>query len=548
VKNLAILDTENNQIVIRLVYDGPPFSGKTTTLRALAGSFARDVYTPEEANGRTVYFDWMDYTGGLFEGYQIRCQLVSVPGQFVLAGRRQQLIETADVIVFVGDTAHDEIDESISHLKNLVSRLQTFPGPPIGIIFQANKRDHPEAVEMAEIEKQLGRDMKGISIVESVAKDGVGVRQAFIFGVRLSLDRVRELIRTDSLERGKPQIDSGYDLLQSIKESESNSSSLQMTYFPVSSDVPVSDPDPMVGEALQEALSIEEEVSAAIDSVMEIKVNENGNGTIMKQESIEKMAQDSVVPLPPDPTLPGGLIWPPIEGRMVLHEVSNYEVSASRNPNGDWSANQIGLWRIHSYLEAEYEDINQGRQHLIQWAHLHVAALPMLSPRRCLALADTGEGKWRLWQVIRVEKSLREYLYEVLAENDLGRIAEGILETAHMLLTGAEKLKESPCPLPCSIDSLACIDSMVYYNGLMPDYSSEADLEPSEDLEVTTFLKDQMGAILSHHFRDQKESIPALIDSLVERSDSSIRSQRLLESLTYILEDLFDQRGLLSKV
>lgn len=534
---MAILDTENNHIVIRLVYDGPPFSGKTTTLKALAGSLAREVYTPEEANGRTIYFDWMDYTGGLFEGYQIRCQLVSVPGQLVLAQRRQQLIETADVIVFVGDTSRDEIAESIAHLKSLVSRLETLPGPPVGIIFQANKRDHSEAVDLAEIQQMLGRDMKGISIVESVAKDGVGIRQAFIFGVRLSLDRVRELIKNDSLERGRPPIDSGHDLLQSIKENERIASSLQMAYFSITSDIPTYDPDPTISEVLQEALLLEEEVSAALDSVLEIKSKVNGK--ITEQELVDSMANESATPRPPDPTLPGGLIWPPIEGRMVLHEVNNYEIASSRNPNGDWSANQIGLWRIHSYSEAEYDDLNQGRQHLIQWAHLHVAGLSMLSPRRCLALADTGEGRWRLWQVIRVEKSLREYLYEVLAERDIAGIAKGIWETADMLLTGAEKLKEFPCPLPCSLDSLACVDSMVYYNGLMPDYSTATELTMAEELEVAMFLKDQIGSMLSHHFRNQPESVPLLIDDLRQRSKDSIRSQQVMEALTSILEDIF---------
>ena len=92
---MPIIDDERGVLVLRLVYDGPPFSGKTTTLRTLARGLGVDVVTPEEREGRTVFFDWVDYVGGLFDGRRIRCQIVSVPGQRELASRREHLLETA---------------------------------------------------------------------------------------------------------------------------------------------------------------------------------------------------------------------------------------------------------------------------------------------------------------------------------------------------------------------------------------------------------------------------------------------------------------------
>lgn len=50
---MALIDSEAGEIVIRVVYDGPPEAGKTTSLRALAGSLAQPTYTPaEDAGGR----------------------------------------------------------------------------------------------------------------------------------------------------------------------------------------------------------------------------------------------------------------------------------------------------------------------------------------------------------------------------------------------------------------------------------------------------------------------------------------------------------------
>src|SRR5262245_19461841 len=104
---MAVLSLSKDALVIRVVYDGPPMAGKTTSVRSLAGKLGSDVKAPEEVECRTLYFDWLDYTGGLFEGRRIRCQIVSAPGQATLASRRRRLLETADVVVFVSDSTSE---------------------------------------------------------------------------------------------------------------------------------------------------------------------------------------------------------------------------------------------------------------------------------------------------------------------------------------------------------------------------------------------------------------------------------------------------------
>src|SRR3954469_21794785 len=129
---MAVLDPERNAVVIRIVYDGPPHAGKTTSVKALARSLMRTVDTPLEAAGRTMFFDWMEYTGGLFEGHQIRCQIVSVPGQPDLAARRRALLESADVVVFVADTSdRASVERSVAHVHQMVEILRGHADLPI---------------------------------------------------------------------------------------------------------------------------------------------------------------------------------------------------------------------------------------------------------------------------------------------------------------------------------------------------------------------------------------------------------------------------------
>src|SRR5688500_16404177 len=138
---MAVIDPKDDCVVIRVVYDGAPMAGKTTSVAPLGRGLGAGVYSPAERDGRTLYLDWLGYTGGLFEGRLIRCQTVSVPGQATLAPRRRRLLESADVVVFVGDSTPAGCEADRRYLGALRGVLDGLGGPPIGIVLQANKRD-----------------------------------------------------------------------------------------------------------------------------------------------------------------------------------------------------------------------------------------------------------------------------------------------------------------------------------------------------------------------------------------------------------------------
>src|SRR5690349_12855697 len=129
---MPTIDESHGWLVVRIVYDGPALSGKTTSLRALAQGLASKVESPEERDGRTLYFDWVEYVGGLYEGRQIRCQVLSVPGQRELSHRRKLLVESADAVVCVLDTRREELDFGLAWLGELVPFCRQ-GSPPIGV-------------------------------------------------------------------------------------------------------------------------------------------------------------------------------------------------------------------------------------------------------------------------------------------------------------------------------------------------------------------------------------------------------------------------------
>jgi signal recognition particle receptor subunit beta len=169
---------------LRIVVDGASGAGKTSTARALGARLGQPVATAgEDADGRTVLFDWMEYVGGRHEGAPIRAQLVTVPGH--LPDRRAALLQTADVVLFVADSTRRGLATSAAAYRELRDQVALRARPP-AVLVQANKRDLADAVPLPLLRDALGLDEQ-VLVIETIALDGDGVRQAFVYAVRLAL-------------------------------------------------------------------------------------------------------------------------------------------------------------------------------------------------------------------------------------------------------------------------------------------------------------------------------------------------------------------------
>lgn len=439
---MAILDAERNAVVIRIVYDGPPEAGKTTSLRALSASLARPMTTPAQAGERTLFFDWLEYTGGLFEGRQIRCQVVSVPGQAELAHRRRALLEAADVVVFVSDSTH--LEEARVAIREMRGVLRDVSGPPVGFIVQANKRDRPGAADLGTLREALADD--GAAVLESVATSGSGVREAFVFAVRLALDRVRELLRDRTLEIGAPQVQDSADLLRELTRLESD-----------------------LGEEVAE----EQPAPPAPPGSM----------------------------LPPSPDVPSGMIWPPVEGRVLLADACATPFVPRQTAHGDWIG-QSGRWRFHSPRQADYADPELGRRALIEWARVHASGQQRwLSTPRVVVLAPSGSGTWRLWQLVRVEESLRDQLLRAGTDASASGLLRRMLDTGRSLHVAMESLVLAPYRLPITVDTVGAPNGMPVYIGLLPDPFLARTSHPISAEHRPTLLRRELSALASAELR-----------------------------------------------
>ena len=442
---MAVIDETRGVLVVRIVYDGPALSGKTTSLKALARGVSSQISTPAEAAGRTLYFDWVDYVGGLFDGRQIRCQIVGVPGQRELAERRKLLVETADAVVLVLDTRQAEWDFALDWVKDTVPFCRN-QDPPVGLVLQANKRDAADAVPAQAMRADLNR-IAPVALVPSTATTGDGIREAFVLAVRLALDRVRALAGSGRLLSGKPDDDSPEDLLRRLQDAEH------------SGQLPVGE---AFAQSVAQSLTLEHEPSPA------------GVAT----PSVVPLSFDDEVEFVPDPMMPGGMIWPPVDGRALLHEVASLDIRPTRSGRADWCGSGSGF-RFHSIGSAVFSDLQSARNELIEWARLHAANTAHLSGGRAVILAEAGGGRRRLWQIVRAEATLRERLATALPQLGPAELADELLNVAAQLSSAREFFANTTVALPCTLWTVGANTSKrPTFVGLMPTRDQQVPPEP----------------------------------------------------------------------
>jgi hypothetical protein len=395
---MATLDPRNDAVVIRVVYDGAPMAGKSTSVRALGRGLGGAVVSPAEVGGRTLYFDWLDYTGGLFEGRRIRCQIISVPGQATLAPRRRRLLETADVIVFVGNSTPAGFASDRAYLSGLRTVLERVSGPPVGIVFQANKRDHAEAVPLDTIRSMLQELGLHVGVVESIATESSGIREAFVFAVRLALDRVRDLMRTGELTGDRPAVDSPEELLRDLKLQEEGSMDYAAESGLVHTRVAELQTHSLVADALAEVAR--DGMAGAGVAAVGMAQAEVVQAAMARAPTLH--AADDDVPAIPDERVASGLVWPPVDGRLVLHELTQAQVPLTRAADGAWNGEVPGRWRLYSDAYEVFDELEEGRSVLVRYARIQaVAARDKVAPC-CIVLAADGHGRHRLWRIERI--------------------------------------------------------------------------------------------------------------------------------------------------
>lgn len=176
---MARIHHQKRLMSLKIVYYGPGLGGKTTNLVRLHCDYPSDergeLVKLDTDTERTLFFDYFPANLGQIAGYSLKADFFTVPGQSFYNATRRIVLEGADGVVFVADSAPDREEANLVTLENLeenlVSMGRTLQSIPH--VFQWNKRDAPRATPVAAMRKQLNR--YGAVDIPAVASAGEGV-------------------------------------------------------------------------------------------------------------------------------------------------------------------------------------------------------------------------------------------------------------------------------------------------------------------------------------------------------------------------------------
>ena len=144
---MALINTRNKQIQLKIVYYGPGQGGKTTNLLYINKNFSEKIKSKmvsiDTYGDRTIFFDFFPLDLGQICGFDVKIQLYTVPGQSRYNATRRLVLNGVDGIVFVADMLASMRRKNVLSLKNLHENLITYNKNifKIPLLFQFNKID-----------------------------------------------------------------------------------------------------------------------------------------------------------------------------------------------------------------------------------------------------------------------------------------------------------------------------------------------------------------------------------------------------------------------
>lgn len=450
---MAIIDAKRDLVVLRIVYDGPPGAGKTTSLYALQQSLndAQAVFSPdakaEAGDAPTHNFDWLDYTGGLFENRPIHCQVISTPGDPRLSAKREYLLESADAVVFVLDSRAEAIAVGLEYFGSLQKALDNIGEPRPKILIQANYQDAESALDEARLQQIFAEHLR---IYGSIAATGESVRETFVFAVRFALERVSQLKKNQALLTQTLAIDSGEALFELFQKRDWTVSEWGLTLHQVL--------DPATPSKLP--------ATAAVDATPTRVQGATAEFSGCRQHL---------------PTADAPLLWlsPPLATQAVLQHLNPQEMHFRTQADAEhlWIAEHASSqWRYFSRADWHYPHENAARNVLRQQLQWHLDLLYLFPEDRYMALAQCADGQFHLWQIVKTHTRLSHYFDTLMQTGDAQQFADQLLSCAEKFSDLAKSLLPFVSLKNISLDTVH-FDGKLAYAGLLDMAQGQDSIE-----------------------------------------------------------------------
>src|SRR5262245_41720810 len=149
---MSLINVREKTLHAKVVYYGTALSGKTTSLkhvhRVIDPDRRVELVSLNTEGDRTFFFDFLPIPLGAVNGYQVKLQAFTVPGQVKYNLTRRYVLRGADAVIFVADSCPGAFEDNLRSMESLVENMQVNGLDPARtpVVLQYNKRDAPDAL------------------------------------------------------------------------------------------------------------------------------------------------------------------------------------------------------------------------------------------------------------------------------------------------------------------------------------------------------------------------------------------------------------------
>ncbi|MHA2390821.1 MAG: GTP-binding protein [Promethearchaeota archaeon] len=175
-----IIDHCEKTLSIKIVYFGPAFSGKTTSIKALFTQFGKgdEVCSIESTIDRTLFFDYGTVTFQN-EEWKLKLHIYTTTGQDFYLITRLTTLRAVDGIIFVIDSEREAFDRNLISWKELLSYFNNWI-EEVPLIIAFNKQDLEQKFNPQDFLREINYDKyKKMDARYTIAIEGVGILDCF---------------------------------------------------------------------------------------------------------------------------------------------------------------------------------------------------------------------------------------------------------------------------------------------------------------------------------------------------------------------------------
>ena len=170
-----------HELHVKLVYYGPPLSGKTTNLekihKRVPETNRSNLVSVKTREDRTLFFDFMQMELSEIKGLKPKFKLFTVPGQVYYAATRKLVLQDVDGIIFVADSSAKRFGVNRQSVQDMWKQLDELgiAREEVPLVLQCNKQDLKDAVPPPLLSRAL--ELSNYPALPAMAMNGEGTTE-----------------------------------------------------------------------------------------------------------------------------------------------------------------------------------------------------------------------------------------------------------------------------------------------------------------------------------------------------------------------------------